>query len=155
MVSRLFGLRPGMFDIVVFDEASQLPVESALPALFRAKRFVVSGDEKQLPPTNFFNTRFGSDEEELNDDWLESDSGEMEDESRLQREEALNRREVKDCSDLLALAQTVLPTTTLEIHYRSKYRQLIAFSNSAFYSGRLNVPAQHPNRRFCAIDRSR
>ena len=144
MVSRLFGLRPGMFDIVVFDEASQLPIESALPALFRAKRFVVSGDEKQLPPTNFFNTRFGSDEEELNDDWLESDSGEMEDESRRQREEALNRREVKDCSDLLALAQTVLPTTTLEIHYRSKYRQLIAFSNSAFYSGRLNVPAQHP-----------
>jgi primosomal replication protein N'' len=144
MVSRLFGLRPGMFDIVVFDEASQLPVESALPALFRAKRFVVSGDEKQLPPTNFFNTRFGSDEEELDDDWLESDSGEMEDESRRQREEALNRREVKDCGDLLALAQTVLPTTTLEIHYRSKYRQLIAFSNSAFYSGRLNVPAQHP-----------
>jgi primosomal replication protein N'' len=144
MVSRLFGLRPGMFDIVVFDEASQLPVESALPALFRAKRFVVSGDEKQLPPTNFFNARFGSDEEELDDDWLESDSGEMEDESRRQREEALNRREVKDCGDLLALAQTVLPTTTLEIHYRSKYRQLIAFSNSAFYSGRLNIPAQHP-----------
>jgi primosomal replication protein N'' len=52
-----------MFDIVVFDEASQLPIESALPALFRAKRFVVSGDEKQLPPTNFFNTRFGSDDE--------------------------------------------------------------------------------------------
>jgi hypothetical protein len=144
MVSRLFGLRPGMFDIVVFDEASQLPVESALPALFRGKRFVVSGDEKQLPPTNFFNARFGSDEEELDDDWLESDSGEMEDESRRQREEALNRREVKDCADLLALAQTVLPTTTLEIHYRSKYRQLIAFSNSAFYSGRLNIPAQHP-----------
>jgi hypothetical protein len=145
MVSRLFGLRPGMFDIVVFDEASQLPVESALPALFRAKRFVVSGDEKQLPPTNFFNSRFGSDEEELDDDWLESDSGEMEDEARRQREETLNRQEVKDCGDLLALAQTVLPTTTLEIHYRSRYRQLIAFSNSAFYSGRLNVPAQHPH----------
>jgi hypothetical protein len=144
MVSRLFALRAGMFDVVIFDEASQLPVESALPALYRAKRVVVSGDEKQMPPTNFFTARFDDDEEELDDNWLETDSGEMDEAARHQRAEAMNRKEVKDCNDLLELAKTLLPVATLEIHYRSKYRQLIAFSNSAFYSGKLSVPSQHP-----------
>lgn len=144
MVSRLFELRAGMFDVVIFDEASQLPVENALPALFRAKRVVVSGDEKQLPPTNFFNSRYEADEDGFDDTLVESDSGEMDDASRQWRIEAMNRKEVKDCDDLLALAQTVLPSTTLEIHYRSKFRELIAFSNFAFYSGRLSIPARHP-----------
>lgn len=49
MVSRLFPLQPGLFDLVVFDEASQLPVECALPALFRARRAIVSGDEADAP----------------------------------------------------------------------------------------------------------
>ncbi len=144
MVSRLFPLRAGLFDVVIFDEASQLPVESALPALFRAKRVVVSGDEKQLPPTNFFNSRFASDEEEAGGDWLESDDSDADAAGRDQRRESANRREVKDCEDLLALAQGVLPLATLEIHYRSKYRHLVAFSNAAFYAGRLSVPARHP-----------
>ncbi len=52
--------------------------------------------------------------------------------------------EVKDCPDLLSLTQNLLPTATLEIHYRSKYRQLIDFSNCAFYGGRPSVPARHP-----------
>jgi hypothetical protein len=145
MVSRLFALRAGMFDVVIFDEASQLPVEGALPAMFRGKRLIVSGDEKQLPPSSFFNIRYESDEEDFDDDWLESDSGEMDAATLHRREELLNRREVKDCDDLLALAQTVLPTATLNIHYRSKYRQLIDFSNCAFYGNRLSVPARHPN----------
>jgi superfamily I DNA and/or RNA helicase len=45
------------FDIVIFDEASQIVVENAIPALFRAKRMVVSGDDKQMPPTSFFAAR--------------------------------------------------------------------------------------------------
>jgi len=64
---------------------------------------------------------------------------------RQQRVEGANRREVKDCEDLLALAQGVLPLATLGIHYRSKFRHLIAFSNAAFYAGRLSVPARHPD----------
>lgn len=143
MVSRVFPLRAGLFDLVVFDEASQLPVECALPALFRAKRVVVSGDEKQLPPSSFFSSRFSSDEEETGD-WLESDDTDADLSVQQQRREGANRREVKDCEDLLALAQGVLPLATLEIHYRSKFRHLVAFSNAAFYAGRLSVPARHP-----------
>ena len=145
MVSRVFPLRAGLFDLVVFDEASQLPVECALPALYRAKRVVVSGDEKQLPPSSFFSSRFGSDEEEAAGDALDSDDSDADIASRQQRIEGTNRREVKDCEDLLALAQGVLPVATLEIHYRSKFRHLVAFSNAAFYAGRLSVPARHPD----------
>jgi primosomal replication protein N'' len=53
-VSQIFPLKSGLFDIVIFDEASQLPPEFAVGSLFRAKRAVVSGDEHQLPPTSFF-----------------------------------------------------------------------------------------------------
>jgi superfamily I DNA and/or RNA helicase len=49
----LFPREP-LFDLVVFDEASQCTVESGLPVLLRAKRVVVAGDEKQMPPTSFF-----------------------------------------------------------------------------------------------------
>ena len=145
MVSRLFPLRAGLFDVVIFDEASQLPVESALPALFRAKRMVVSGDEKQMPPSRFFGSHLESDEEEDADAWLDADDASLDDSERERMAQAAGRREVKDCPDLLTLTQNLLPTATLEIHYRSQYRQLIDFSNAAFYAGRLSVPARHPD----------
>ncbi|MCB1090410.1 MAG: histidine kinase, partial [Verrucomicrobiae bacterium] len=144
MVSRLFPLRAGLFDVVIFDEASQLPVESALPALFRARRMVVSGDEKQMPPSRFFGSRLGSDEEDEDDQWLDADGSGLDESERERLAQAAGRREVKDCPDLLTLTQNLLPTATLEIHYRSQYRQLIDFSNEAFYAGRLSVPARHP-----------
>ena len=144
MASRLFPLQAGLFDLVIFDEASQLPVEYVLPALFRAKRVVVSGDEKQMPPSRFFGSQLDSDEEEGGDEWLNADDERFDETERERLAQAAGRREVKDCTDLLALTQNLLPTATLEIHYRSKYRQLIDFSNAAFYSGRLNVPARHP-----------
>ena len=59
-------------------------------------------------------------------------------------EDTWNRREIKDCSDLLSLGKTVLPSSMLQIHYRSKYRELIAFSNAAFYDNHLSVPVRHP-----------
>ncbi|WP_050027680.1 AAA domain-containing protein [Verrucomicrobium sp. BvORR034] len=145
MVSRLFPLRPGLFDVVIFDEASQLPVESALPALFRARRMVVSGDEKQMPPSRFFGSHLESDEEEDADSWLAADDAGLDELERERLAQAAGRREVKDCPDLLTLAQNLLPTATLEIHYRSRYRQLIDFSNAAFYANRLSVPARHPD----------
>lgn len=143
MVSRLFPLRAGLFDVVIFDEASQLPVESALPALFRAKRLVVSGDEKQMPPSRFFGSHLESDEDEETDAWLDADDASLDDSERERLSQAAGRREVKDCPDLLTLTQNLLPTATLEIHYRSRYRQLIDFSNAAFYANRLSVPARH------------
>jgi primosomal replication protein N'' len=144
MASRLFTLQPGMFDLLVFDEASQLPVECALPALYRARRFVVSGDEKQMPPARFFSAQFESDEDAESETLMCADDEGLGDEEREQIRQAAERRELKDCPDLLSLAQNILPTATLEIHYRSRYRELINFSNSAFYSGRLSVPARHP-----------
>jgi len=72
---------------------------------------------------------------------LDEDASEAE--VSLQRD-AWDRREVKDCPDLLALSKTALPTSTLQIHYRSAYRALIDFSNFAYYGGKLHVPAMHP-----------
>ena len=56
-----------MFDTVIYDEASQMPVEYALPTLFRSKIVVVSGDDKQMPPTSFFASKVENDEGALFD----------------------------------------------------------------------------------------
>src|SRR3546814_14667519 len=103
---------------------------------------IVSGDEKQMPPTAFFASRVESDEAEVYDGQdIDDELGEEEREAAV---ETWNRREIKDCPDLLQLAKTVLPSTTLQIHYRSAYRELIQFSNASFYVHRLSVPARHP-----------
>ena len=145
VASQVLPLKSSLFDVVVFDEASQMPVEHALPSLYRGRLVVVSGDEKQLPPTAFFSSRVESDEADTDEeDWTEGDPTEQGVEAA---EERWNRREIKDCPDLLALAGAVLPTRMLEVHYRSNFRELIAYSNAAFYSGRLHVPVQHPAER--------
>ena len=77
-----------------------------------------------------------SDDEDLDEMMSEAERDALED--------TWNRREIKDCSDLLALGKTVLPRSMLQIHYRSKYRELIAFSNAAFYGNKLSVPVRHP-----------
>ena len=98
------------FDLVLFDEASQLPTCKAVGVLARGKEAVVVGDPKQLPPTNFFAVQL-SDEE----DW------EVEDLESI----------LDDC---LALS---IPDAHLQWHYRSKHESLIAFSNAQFYDNRL------------------
>jgi primosomal replication protein N'' len=143
VASRVLPLRAGAFDTVIYDEASQIPVEYALPTLFRGKVAIVSGDDKQMPPTSFFSSKVESDEVDVFDgDAPEDDASE---EERDSFQEAWNRREIKDCPDLLNLAKVVLPTSTLQIHYRSEYRELIGFSNASFYGNRLNVPVRHPD----------
>lgn len=140
--SRLLPLTPGLFDLVIFDEASQLLVEYAFPALFRAKRAVVSGDEKQMPPSTFFAAKLQADEaQEFDEDEVDEMLSE---EERERLEDEWNRREIKDCPDLLNLASAVLPSRSLQIHYRSTYRELIAFSNTAFYSRTLSIPSKRP-----------
>lgn len=142
VASRVLPLKPGLFDTVVYDEASQMPVEYALPTLFRGKVTVVSGDEKQMPPTAFFASKVESDE-------ANSFDGELPDEDATEEEkdafdETWNRREIKDCPDLLQLARANLPNARLQIHYRSAFRELIGFSNAAFYANDLSVPVRHP-----------
>jgi primosomal replication protein N'' len=142
VASRVLPLKPGLFDTVIYDEASQMPVEFALPTLFRGRVVVVSGDEKQMPPTAFFSSKVESDEGTVFD-------GEMPDEDATPQErdafeETWNRREIKDCPDLLQLARSNLPNARLQIHYRSSFRELIGFSNAAFYANDLSVPVRHP-----------
>ncbi len=98
------------FDMVVFDEASQLPTCKAVGALARGKNAVVVGDPKQMPPTSFFATNI-VDEDNLDIEDLES---------------------ILD--DCLALN---MPQTHLLWHYRSRHESLIAFSNSQFYENKL------------------
>lgn len=99
------------FDIVIFDEASQVCTENAVGAILRGKQVVIAGDSKQLPPTNFFNASTSSGEyaEDDDDDVYES----VLDEAAL------------------------LPEKTLLWHYRSRHEHLIAFSNYKIYQRRL------------------
>jgi len=142
VASRVLQPSAGLFDTVIYDEASQMPVEYALPTLFRAKVVIISGDEKQMPPTSFFSSKLEGDESEIYDG--EEPDDESFEEERTDHVSTWNRREIQDCPDLLHLGRECLPLRTLQVHYRSQYRELIAFSNAAFYGNRLSVPVRHP-----------
>lgn len=116
-VSEIMPLINGMFDLIIFDEASQLFIESAIPALYRSKAIVVAGDDKQLRPSSTFKVRLDEDAEVDN----------IETAAALEEE------------SLLDLAKVSYDYVNLNVHYRSKYEELINFSNYAFYNGRLEV----------------
>jgi DNA polymerase III delta prime subunit len=126
-VSDTLPMDAGYFDVVIFDEASQITLEEAVPSVFRAPQAIVVGDEMQLPPTDFFSARQSFDEgEEL----LIEEAGEM-----IQYDLASN--------SFLNHAAKNLPSTMLGWHYRSRSESLISFSNWAFYDGRLlTVPEE-------------
>jgi superfamily I DNA and/or RNA helicase len=63
VITAITDLSEPTFDFLVFDEASQMPLEKSIPLWARAKKCIIIGDEQQLPPTDFFKTHFGSDEE--------------------------------------------------------------------------------------------
>jgi len=109
-VAQYFDVDQEHFDVVIFDEASQLPTAEAISALARAKQAIIVGDPKQMPPTSFFSSN-KVDEEQLEFEDLES---------------------ILD--DCLALS---IPSNYLLRHYRSKHESLIAFSNMNFYEGKL------------------
>lgn len=103
------------FDIVIFDEASQIPTAEAIGAVARGRQLIVVGDSRQLPPTRFFeravdpeNDRFADQPEEL--------------ESILDECSSAGLRELR-----------------LDWHYRSQHEHLIAFSNRHYYEGRLQT----------------
>ncbi|HVV03136.1 MAG TPA: AAA domain-containing protein, partial [Puia sp.] len=118
-VSDSLPLDSDHFDVVIFDEASQITLEEGVPALYRSRQTIIVGDEKQMPPSDFFSARAddpddleGLDEED--DEWLSD-----------------------DVDSLLAQGARKLDSTLLSWHYRSHYETLISFSNHAFYEGRL------------------
>ena len=109
------------FDTVIFDEASQIFPEDAIGAICRADQLIVVGDNRQMPPTSFFKS------------FVEAEEGEASD--------------AGDFESVLDLCATFLPTLSLRWHYRSRNEALIAFSNAAFYGGRLvTFPSAHPDR---------
>lgn len=105
-VAQYLSVDNELFDIVVFDEASQLPTCKAVGVLARGKNSVVVGDPNQMPPTSFF-------------------AGNMVDEDNLDIEDLDSI--LDDC---LALG---MPQAHLKWHYRSRHESLIAFSNQEFY----------------------
>ncbi len=116
VVSEILPLRMGLFDLVIFDEASQMYVERGIPSIYRAKKVVIAGDHKQLRPSSLGSGR------------IEYDGTESDEDSAALEEESL-----------LDLARARYDSILLNFHYRSKYEELIAFSNYAFYNGRLYV----------------
>lgn len=118
-VSQYLQAENGMFDMVIFDEASQMPTSEAIGSLARAKSAIVVGDPKQLPPTAFFSANY-VDEDNLENEDMES---------------------VLD--DCLALG---IPQRHLTWHYRSKHESLIAFSNIMYYRQQSCVLSRRPTR---------
>lgn len=105
-------LSPEMkFDVVVFDEASQIFPQDAVGAIYRGKQLIVVGDSKQMPPSNFFNATAESEEDDEED--------------------------ITDFESILDLCSASFPQRRLKWHYRSRFEQLISFSNKNFYDGDL------------------
>ena len=116
-VSQLLDGNSRHFDVVLFDEASQVLPEEAVSSLLRAEQVVVAGDRHQLPPTTFFTTSIEEDEEE--------------------EEKQATMEAISGFESLLDILATFLPNWMLEWHYRSQDERLIAFSNHHIYNGRL------------------
>nr|MCM0592440.1 hypothetical protein [Gloeotrichia echinulata DEX184] len=110
------------FDVLIFDEASQLRTEDVVPSIIRADQVIVIGDRKQLPPTSVFVT--GDSEEDLDDE-----------------DDASYESVLDECSNFMF-------GRTLKWHYRSQDERLIAFSNKHFYDSQLVTfpnPIQNPD----------
>ncbi|MCB0495082.1 MAG: DUF4011 domain-containing protein [Cyclobacteriaceae bacterium] len=109
-VSAIFPMEK-LFDLVIFDEASQCFTERGIPAMYRGNQLVVAGDNQQLRPNDLYQARWEEEEDEIA---LEVDS-------------------------LLDLSEQYLMNVSLMGHYRSRKPELIAFSNTNFYEGRLKL----------------
>ena len=103
------------FDLVVFDEASQVPPWDAINCIYRADQLIVVGDSKQLPPTPFFQ--------------------QVDPEAEGFDEEAEREEEVME--SILDACEALLPAESLRWHYRSRHEHLISFSNHHFYNNKL------------------
>ncbi|WP_275098566.1 DUF3320 domain-containing protein [Sedimenticola hydrogenitrophicus] len=122
-IAQFLSAGQALFDVVIFDEASQITVWDAVGSLARGKQVIVAGDPKQMPPTNFF-ARSDDDPD-----------GDVDTEGDLE-------------SILDELIGASIPQRVLNLHYRSRRESLIAFSNSRYYhSSLITFPAPvHPDK---------
>ncbi|MFC1944557.1 DUF3320 domain-containing protein [Chloroflexota bacterium] len=114
-IAQFLEPRTARFDVIVFDEASQVRPEDALGALLRGNQVVVMGDTKQLPPTSFFDHIVeGTDDQEQD-----------------------QPASVAEVESILHQCKRCFLTKTLRWHYRSKHESLVAVSNQEFYDNQL------------------
>ena len=116
-VSTYLDMEALSFDVVIFDEASQIFPWDAIGTIARGKQVIVVGDSKQMPPSNFFNAGTNDDEDFDPEDEEYNDS--------------------LDFESILDICSSVLNQNQLNWHYRSKTEELIAFSNANFYKNHL------------------
>ncbi len=107
-----------LFDVVIFDEASQIVPADAIPSIIRAHQVVVAGDDHQLPPTSFFRQFSDAVEDEDDDETVSFGAG---------------------FESVLDALRPLLPTAPLNWHYRSRDERLVAFSNERIYGGALTT----------------
>ncbi|MDO4199655.1 MAG: DUF4011 domain-containing protein [Clostridia bacterium] len=120
------------FDVIIFDEASQIFPQDAIGSIYRGKQLIVVGDPKQMPPTNFFNTTL---------------------EVEYETENVEENNNIQDYDSILDLCLSSFPYKELNWHYRSKSEELIAFSNKNFYRNNLiTFPSVWQNAKWFGID---
>jgi very-short-patch-repair endonuclease len=119
MVSQVLPLTR-LFDLVIFDEASQVVPADAIGSIIRAHQVVVAGDDRQLPPTNFFR---------------QVDSGDPDDDDADEETVSFGA----GFESVLDALRPLLPTCPLTWHYRSRDERLVAFSNDRIYGGALTT----------------
>ncbi|RPE08202.1 DUF4011 domain-containing protein [Chitinophaga lutea] len=121
-VSDSLALDQPFFDAVIFDEASQITLEEGVPSLYRAPQTIIVGDDKQMPPTDFFSAKSGDPDDLERDD---------------EEDEILSA----DADSLLVQGARKMNSYMLGWHYRSHFETLISYSNHAFYdAGLLTIP---------------
>lgn len=104
------------FDLVVFDEASQIFPQDAIGAIYRGEQLIVVGDSKQMPPSNFFSTAITDTEDENEEE---------------------NNESLSDYESILDICSATFPQRRLKWHYRSRFEELITFSNNKYYENDL------------------
>lgn len=121
-------LAPDMkFDVVIFDEASQVFPQDAIGAIYRGKQLIVVGDSKQMPPSNFFNASSDMEDEDMDD--------------------------ITAYESILDRCSATFPQKRLKWHYRSRYESLISFSNKNFYQNELiSFPSPKEEAPGCGVD---
>lgn len=121
------------FDLVIFDEASQVHTEDAIGAIMRGKQVIIVGDTKQLPPTSFFTSTLEDDDFDTDAVTSDSDAGAYQ--------------------SILDESVTVLPERSLRWHYRSRHEHLIAFSNIKIYgSSMITFPSSVERAPDCGVE---
>jgi DNA polymerase III delta prime subunit len=114
------------FDVVIFDEASQIRLEDCATSAYKAKQMIIVGDEQQLAPTSFFTKKVV-----LDDDLMVGADGSQ-----------VNLNLFSD--NLLEQSNSNMPSVMLKYHYRSQNESLIGFSNDNFYNGELvTIPSKN------------